>query len=62
MENYTIGVLKKELNTLNMFKEGYENQIKKRNGEELKFVESQLSEVNTKIVDIEKTIKELVKN
>lgn len=61
MENYTIDVLKKELNTLNIFKDGYKNQIKKRSGEELKFVEKQLFEVDNKILDIEKTIKELIK-
>lgn len=36
MENYTIDVLKKELNNLNIFKDGYKNQIKKRSGEEIK--------------------------
>ena len=62
MENYGISVLTKELNTLNMFKNGYENQIKKRSGEELKFVEEQLREVNNRISEIGKTIKELIKN
>jgi len=57
MENYSKDVLKKELDSLNMFKEGYKNQIKKRSGNELKFVEEQLFSVNNKISEIEKTLK-----
>jgi hypothetical protein len=59
MENYSKDVLKKELDSLNMFKEGYKNQIKKRSGNELKFVEEQLFSVNNKISEIEKTLKTL---
>jgi len=51
--------LKKELDSLNIFKEGYKNQIKKRSGNELKFVEEQLFSVNNKISEIEKTLKTL---
>jgi hypothetical protein len=57
MENYSKDVLKKELDSLNIFKEGYKNQIKKRSGNELKFVEEQLFSVNNKISEIEKTLK-----
>ena len=59
MENYSKDVLKKELDSLNIFKEGYKNQIKKRSGNELKFVEEQLFIVNNKISEIEKTLKTL---
>jgi|APGre2960657373_1045057.scaffolds.fasta_scaffold01237_2 hypothetical protein len=59
MENYSKDVLKKELDSLNIFKEGYKNQIKKRSGNELKFVEEQLFSVNNKISEIEKTLKTL---
>ena len=61
MENYSKDVLKKELDSLNIFKEGYKNQIKKRSGNELKFVEEQLFSVNNKISEIEKTLKTLWK-
>jgi len=56
MENYVIELLKRELETLKMFKDGYENQQRKRTGEELLFVEEQLINTNEKILIVEKSL------
>jgi|LakMenE18May11ns_1017448.scaffolds.fasta_scaffold7446701_1 hypothetical protein len=54
MENYGIDVLTKELDNLNIYKEGFENEIKKRSGNDLKFVVEQLFIVYNQISEIEK--------
>lgn len=59
MKNHVIELLKRELETLKMFKDGYENQQRKRTGEELLFVEEQLINTNEKILIVEKSLETL---
>jgi hypothetical protein len=56
MENYSIKILKRELETLMISKNGFEKQKEKRVGEELRYVTNQLSIINENIIDIGKAI------
>jgi len=56
MENYSIKILKRELETLMISKSGLEKQKEKRTNEELEFVTNQLSVINENIIDVNKAI------